>query len=80
MNTKVMQAIAVVMMAFTFSHANAQGTTFFIKDGIDNPNLKAKMEHNVNAMIAAFKTAVIEKKSSPTTWKIESKKCGKQAP
>ncbi len=62
MNTKVMQAIAVVMMAFTFSHANAQGTTFFIKDGIDNPNLKAKMEHNVNAMIAAFKTAVIEKK------------------
>lgn len=62
MNTKVMQAIAVIMMAFTFSHANAQGTTFFIKDGIDNPNLKAKMEHNVNAMIAAFKTAVIEKK------------------
>lgn len=62
MNTKVMQAIAVILMAFSFCHANAQGTTFFIKDGIDNPKLKAKMEYNVNAMIAAFKTAVIEQK------------------
>ena len=51
-----------ILLVLTVLSARAEGTTFSIKDGINDTRLKATMEQNVRSIFSAFKTAAIENK------------------